>query len=62
MKQCHQLASEKHFLSVSKQERNWRELHETKFHLPLFMKLFPSSAAEQPQNRFGDQGSGEGVP
>lgn len=57
MKQCHQLASEKHFLSVNKRERNWRELCETKFHLPLFIKLFPSSAADQPQNGFWDQGS-----
>lgn len=62
MKQCHQLASEKHFLSINKQERNWRELCETKFNLPLFMKLFPSSAAEQPQNQFWDQGSGQDVP
>lgn len=61
MKQCHQLACEKHFLSVNEQERNWRKLRETKFHLPLFIKHFPSSAAEQLQDSFRDQGS-EQVP
>lgn len=61
MKQCHQLACEKHFLSVNEQQRSWRELCETKFHLPLFIERFPSSAAQQLQDGFRDQGS-ERVP